>query len=375
MTTERIIRAAVLREPGQPLTIEELVLAPPGPGEVEVRIAASGICHSDVSYFDGSWEGDRPAVYGHEGAGVVVAVGAGVSGVTPGQRALVTLVRACGTCFFCDHGQPALCDTSFPLDTTGPLSTPDGEDVLQGFRTAAFAERVVVHESQVVPIPDELPYDCASLLACGVLTGFGAVTKTADVEAGANVVVIGAGGVGLNSIQASAIARAASTVAVDLDASKLETARRFGATLAFSPINGEVRDAVLALTDGRGADYVFVTVGSVSALESGMSLLRRGGQLVVVGMAETGAIASYDPTTLAHDSRSIVGSKMGSSVPAIDVPSLAALYTEGLLKLDELISGRYPLEQINEAVASTASGGALRNVIVFDISSDAWRSP
>jgi len=367
VTTGRLIKAAVLREPGRPLTIEELVLAPPGPGEVEVRIAASGICHSDLSFFDGSWEGILPAVYGHEGAGVVAAVGDGVTGIAPGQRVLITLVRACGTCFFCNHEQPALCDTSFALDATGPLSTPAGEPVLHGFRTAAFAERVVVHESQVVPIPDQLPYDCASLLACGVLTGFGAVAKTARVEAGANVVVIGAGGVGLNSIQASAIAGAASTVAVDLDASKLEVAREFGATQAFSPGNGDVRDAVLALTDGRGADYVFVTVGSVSAMESGMSYLRRGGELVVVGMTPKGATAAYDPTVLAHDSRSIVGSKMGSSVPAIDVPAFAALYTQGLLKLDELISGRYPLEQINEAVASTASGSALRNVIVFDI--------
>ena len=367
MTTGTVIKAAVLREPRQPLSIEELVLAPPGPDEVEVRIAASGICHSDISYFNGAWEGVRPAVYGHEGAGVVTAVGPGVSGVAPGQRALVTLVRACGTCFFCDHEQPALCETSFPRDATSPLTTLAGEPVLHGFHTAAFAERVVVHESQVVPIPDALPYDSASLLACGVLTGFGAVTKTAHVEAGAHVVVIGAGGVGLNSVQASAIAGAASTIAVDLDESKLDVARQFGATQAFSPRNGDVRDAVLGLTEGRGADYVFVTVGSVSAMESGMELLRRGGELVVVGMTPTGAIASYDPTTLAHDSRSIVGSKMGSSVPAIDVPAFAELYTKGRLKLDELISGRYALEQINEAVASTASGSALRNVIVFDI--------
>jgi Zn-dependent alcohol dehydrogenase len=367
VTTGTLIKAAVLREPRQPLTIEELVLAPPGAGQVEVRIASSGICHSDVSYFDGSWEGVRPAVYGHEGAGLVTAVGAGVSDVTPGQRALVTLGRACGRCFFCAHEQPALCDASFPLDLQGPLHTQDGEPVLHGFHTAAFAERVVVHESQVVPIPDDLPYDCASLLSCGVLTGFGAVTKTARIEAGAHVVVIGAGGVGLNSIQASAIAGAASTVAVDLDPSKLEVARRFGATHAFGPGNGDVREAILGLTEGRGADYVFVTVGSVSAMESGVQLLRRGGELVVVGMTPTGARASYDPTTLAHDSLSIVGSKMGSSVPARDVPEFAALYLEGRLKLDELISGRYALDQINEAVAATASGSALRNVIVFDI--------
>lgn len=361
----RLVRAAVLREPGKPLSIEDLVLALPGPGEVEVRIAACGICHSDVSYFNGSWEADRPAVYGHEGAGVLVAVGEGVTAVKPGQRVLVTLVRYCGTCYFCTRDQPALCETSFSLDARTPLSTQDGEPVLHGFRTAAFAERIVVHESQVVPIPDGLPFDCASLLACGVLTGFGAVARTANVEAGASVVVIGAGGVGLNSLQAAAIAGAESILAIDLDESKLETALEFGATHALST-SEDVREAVLELTGGRGADYVFVTVGSVRAIENGMNLLRRGGALVVVGMTPAGVIAEYDPTTLAHDSQSIVGSKMGSAVPAVDVSSLAALYAEGVLELDELISGRYPLDEINEAVASTASGSALRNLIVFD---------
>ena len=371
MTAGTRIKAAVLREPGKPLTIEELVLAPPGPGEVEVRIAASGICHSDISYFNGAWLGAMPAVYGHEGAGVVVAVGEDVNGVTPGQRALITLVRACGTCFFCGHEQPALCETSFPRDATSPLTTLDGEPVLHGFHTAAFAERVVVHESQVVPIPDDLPFDCASLLSCGVLTGYGAVTKTSGVEAGASVVVIGAGGVGLNSIQAAALTGAAPVIAVELDPAKLEVTRSFGATHALNPHDDDVLASVLALTGGRGADYVFVTVGSVTAMESGMSLVRRGGDLVVVGMTPAGTTANFDPTALAHDAVKLVGSKMGSSVPLVDVPALAELYTEGRLKLDELISARYPLEQINEAVASTASGSALRNVIVFDIDTGA----
>ena len=366
MSEGTLVRAAVLREAGRPLTIEQLVLAPPGPGEVELRILACGICHSDVAYLNGSWEGSLPAVYGHEGAGVVERIGEGVTGVAPGQRALVTLVRSCGACFFCEHEQPALCETSFPLDAAGPLTTKDGEPVGHGFRTAAFAERVVVHASQVVPIPDGLPYDAASLLACGVLTGYGAVTKTARVQPGANVVVIGAGGVGLNSIQAAAVAGAATVVAVDLDGPKLETASGFGATHGFNPKETDVQTAVLALTGGRGADYVFVTVGSVVALESGMELLRRGGDLIVVGMTPAGATAAYDPTVLAHDGRSIVGSKMGSSVPEVDVPHLAELYVQGRLKLDELVSGRFTLDQINDAVASTESGTALRNLIVFD---------
>ena len=362
----RRVLAAVCREQGQPLSIEEVVLAAPGAGEVEVRVVACGICHSDLSYLTGAWEAVLPAVYGHEAAGIVVGVGPGVTGVEPGQRALVTLVRSCGTCFFCDRDQPALCDTSFPLDDTGPLSTPDGEPVVHGFRTGAFAERIVVHQSQVVPIPAELPFDCASLLACGVLTGFGAVANTARVDTGDSVVVIGTGGVGLNSVQAAALAGAQPIVAVDLDGSKLQAARAFGATHTVNPQEEAARDVVDALTGGRGADYVFVTVGAASAMESGMQLVRRGGNLVVVGMTPSGVRAAYDPAELAHDGRSILGSKMGSTLPAVDVPRLAELYAQGRLLLDELITGRYALEQINEAVASTASGTALRNIIVFD---------
>jgi len=203
------VRAAVLRTQGQPLTIEELLLAPPGPGEVEVRIAACGICHSDISYLTGAWQTRVPAVVGHEGAGFVATVGDGVSGVLPGQRVLVTLVRACGSCFFCEREQPALCETIFPLDKASPSCTDSVP--------ARSPSGLSCTKSQVVPIPDDLPFDCASLLACGV----GAVANTAGVGPGASVVVIGAGGVGLNSIQAAALARAEPVIAVDLDESRL----------------------------------------------------------------------------------------------------------------------------------------------------------
>lgn len=365
MATNRVL-AAVCREQGQPLSVEEVVLASPRAGEVEVRVVACGICHSDISYLDGTWDGVLPAVYGHEASGVVMRVGLGVTGVEPGQRVLVTLVRSCGRCFFCAQGEPAFCESSFPLDESGPLSTPGGESILQGFRTGAFAERVVVHESQAVPIPQELPFDSASLLACGVITGFGAVANTARVDTGESVVVIGTGGVGLNSVQAAALAGARPIVAVDLDDSKLRAAQVFGATHTVNPKQEAARDAVYAFTGGRGADYVFVTVGAASAMESGLHLVRRGGSLVIVGMTASGVKARYDPNELAHDGRSILGSKLGSTLPAVDVPRLAELYTQGRLLLDELITGRYPLEQINEAVASTARGTALRNVIVFD---------
>ena len=232
MQVGRPVRAAVLRRQRQPLVIEELLLAPPGPGEVEVSVAACGICHSDISYLSGAWAAVVPAVYGHEAAGLVTEVGEGVRALAEGQRVLVTLVRSCGECFFCDHDQPALCSTSFPLDRKSPLTTRAGEPVVHGFRTGAFAERIVVHASQVVPIPDEVPFACASLLSCGVLTGYGAVAKTSEIEEGASVVVVGAGGVGLNSVQAAALRGAAVIVAVDLDESKTQTALTFGATHA-----------------------------------------------------------------------------------------------------------------------------------------------
>jgi Zn-dependent alcohol dehydrogenase len=279
---------------------------------------------------------------------------------------VVTLVRSCGGCYFCVRGEPALCDATFPLDETGPLRSNLGAPIVQGLRTGAFAERVVVHESQVVAVPEELPLDCASLLACGVLTGFGAVVNTARVAPGESVVVIGTGGVGLNSVQAARLSGAQPIVAVDLDDGKLQAARTFGATHAVNPARENARDVVDELTGGRGADHALVTVGAAGVVESGLRLVRRGGSLVVVGMPAAGVAAAFDPTELAHDGRRILGSKMGSARPAHDVPKLVELYARGRLKLDELISGRYTLEEINEAVASTTRGAALRNVIVFD---------
>jgi Zn-dependent alcohol dehydrogenase len=361
------VKAAVCHEHGQPLVIEDVLLASPGHGEIEVAVGACAICHSDISYLEGAWGGSLPAVYGHEAAGVVTEIGPGVGRVEPGRRVVVTLVRSCGGCFFCVRGEPALCESTFPLDKTGPLRSREGEPIVQGLRTGAFAERVVVHESQVVAVPEELPLDCASLLACGVLTGFGAVVNTAHVHAGESVVVMGTGGVGLNSVQAAALSGAEPIVAVDLDDAKLQAARTFGATHTVNPAREDARDAVLGLTCERGADHVLVTAGAAGAIESGLRLVRRGGTLVVVGMPASGVTAVFDPTDLAHDGRRILGSKMGSARPARDVPKLVELYGSGRLKLAELISGRYRLEEINEAVASSIGGVALRNVVVFDL--------
>ena len=241
----------------------------------------------------------------------------------------------------------------------------DGQPLVQGLRTAAFAEHVVVDASQAVVIPDSLPLDSASLLACGVITGFGAVTNTAVMRPGAAAVVIGAGGVGLNTIQGAAIAGARIVVALDVVDGKLEAARRFGATHALRADGAGVVDEVRRLSGGRGADYVFVAVGARPAFEQAFAMAARSGTVVLVGIPASGVTVDLDPGGIASDNQRILGSKMGGAHIREDIPKLIALYEAGVLKLDELISGRYPLERINEAIESVKRGGALRNVVVF----------
>jgi Zn-dependent alcohol dehydrogenase len=361
------LKAAVCREFAKPLTIEQIELAAPRYGEVSVRLKACAICHSDIHYAEGAWGGVLPAVYGHEAAGIVEHIGAGVRSVAAGDHVVVTLVRSCGHCSCCEQGYYGSCESRFPLDERSPLSAAaDGSSIVHGLRTAAFAEQVVVDASQVVPIPNEIAFAAASLLACGVITGFGAVTNTARVPAGATVVIIGTGGVGLNSVQGAALCGAKTIIAIDLSDAKLEAATLFGATHVINPAQQDTVAAVKALTHGRGADYVFVTVGAKAAFDQSYALLAKGGAVVLVGMPATGVMSQIDPGTIANDSQRILGSKMGSSNIQRDIPNLIALYQQGRLKLDELISARYPLEQINEAIAAVNRGEALRNVIVFD---------
>lgn len=359
------MKAAVCREFEKPLSVENISLAKPGPGEVKVRLRACAICHSDIVYMDGGWGGTLPAVYGHEAAGVVAAIGSGAQGLTVGDHVVVTLIRYCGDCHYCAQGHQVMCERSFPLDEASPLTAAGGEQLQQGLRTGAFAEEVVVHASQVCTIPKTIPFESASLLACGVLTGFCAVTNTVQVPVGSNVVIIGAGGVGLNTLQGAVLAGAATVVAVDIAESKLDAARQFGATHTFNSTTSDVRQGCLDITAGRGADFVFVTVGAKAAIDQSVALLGRGGTVVVVGMPVSGVLAEYDPGTLASMSQKIVGSKMGSARVAEDIPKLVALYEQGHLKLDELVSGRYPLDDINLAIASVKRGEALRHVIVF----------
>jgi S-(hydroxymethyl)glutathione dehydrogenase/alcohol dehydrogenase len=358
-------RAAVCRAFGAPLRIEEVELADPGPGEVRVEIAACAICHSDIYYLDGAWGGELPAIYGHEAAGLIESVGPGVRRLKPGDPVVATLIRSCGACPSCSEGAPVVCEEVFPLDQESPLSDHSGASIVQGMRIGAFAEHVVVDASQVAVIPRDMPLDSASLIACGVITGMGAVVNTAAVTPGSSVVVIGCGGVGLNSIQGARIAGAAPIIAVDIADAKLDAARAFGATHAINGKTEDVAARVTELTSGRKADYVFVTVGVAGATEQAVRLMKRNGATVLVGMPPSGVTSTIDPGWLAADGQRILGSKMGSARLPVDVPRIVELYREGRLKLDELISGRYPLDHINEAVASSRSGAALRNVIVF----------
>jgi S-(hydroxymethyl)glutathione dehydrogenase/alcohol dehydrogenase len=334
---------------------------------VRVKVRACAICHSDILFATGAWGGNLPAVYGHEASGIVESTGAAVGHVKPGDHVVVTLVRSCGTCGCCEQGYFGSCEGSFALDAATPLRlSSDGSPVLQGLRTGAFAEGVVVESSQVVAISPEVPFESASLLACGVITGFGAVTNTAKMPAGASTVVVGCGGVGLNSVQGARLSGARQVIAVDVADDKLAAAERLGATHAVNASSGGAVDAVRELTGGRGADYVFVTVGNAGAFSDAYQMIAKGGAAVLVGMAPVGVTSSFDPLTLSDSSQRILGSKMGSSNIQRDIPALVGLYQQGRLKLDELVTGRYPLEGINDAISSVERGEALRNVIVMD---------
>ena len=359
------MRAAICREFGKPFEIVEVELAPPGPGEVRARVEAVAICHSDVTFAEGGWGGDLPAVYGHEAAGVVTEVGAGVTDFAPGDRVVITLVRNCGTCPCCQRNLRGSCETAFPLDAKSPLSLSDGAPIKHGLKTAAFAEEVVVEQSQLVKMGDGIGFDVASLLACGVITGWGAVVNTAQLPPGKDVVVIGTGGVGLNAVQAAAMAGSRQVIAVDLAVDKLVAAKLFGATEVINGAETDAGKAVRALTGGRGADFVFVTVGAVAAMDRSYRMLAPGGAAVLVGMADAKSTSTFNPLALSDSSRRILGSKMGHSDIRVDIPKLIALYRDGKLKLDELVTHRYPFDDINTAMDNVRNGVGLRNVIMM----------
>lgn len=360
------MEAAVCHRFGEPLVIEDIEITGPGYNEIMVKMDAVAICHSDIHYAEGAWGGDLLAVYGHEAAGTVETVGPGVFGLVPGDFVVVTLIRACGHCYHCFRGKPTICEHEFPLDVKGPLHYADGTAIKQSMRTGAFAEYVTVDQSQVAKISSDIKPESAALLGCGVITGFGAVTNTARIAPHATVVVIGTGGVGLNSIQGASFSGARTIISMDITENKRHAARAFGATHAVDPGANDAREQVLALTEGRGADYVFVTVGAPGAFDQATSLIAPGGSVVYVGMPPIGTKTGIQPLDFANCMYIVMGSSMGSTHVQRDIPALVELYRQGRLKLDELVSRTYPLKQINEAIAEVKKGDVLRNVIVFD---------
>jgi S-(hydroxymethyl)glutathione dehydrogenase/alcohol dehydrogenase len=358
------IKAAVCHNFGDPLVIEDIQLAAPGLGDVEVTLEAVAICHSDISYAEGAWGGDLPAVYGHEAAGIITATGDGVDGFKIGDSVVVTLIRACGSCPSCASGKPTICEA--PYDgNKGPIKTAEGGVLHQAMACGAFAEKVVVNHRQIVKLPETMSKEVACLLSCGVITGVGAAVNAAQLRAGQDVVVIGAGGVGLNAIQGARIAGARRIVAVDMTEEKLEIAKEFGATHGVLATQKSPWRASYKVLGGRGADAVLVTVGAIPAYETALRYLGRGGKAIIIGMPHSGQTASYEPVMMAAVGQGLIGSKMGDVVIQRDIPWMIDLYEQGRLKLDELISGRWKLDQINEAIADTKTGSAKRNVIVF----------
>lgn len=360
------MKAAVCYEFGKPLVIEDLVMRAPKKDEVRVKVAATAICHSDIHDLHGDFGGNPPFVGGHETAGYVEEVGTDVTCVKPGDPVIVSLLEACGTCRWCVTGKPYFCETKVTYDVEGTLTNAKGEGIIQKARVAGFAEQVLVHESQLVKIDADFPMELACLLACGVITGFGAVVNRMKVPPMSSVVVIGTGGVGLNSVQGAVVCGANPIIAVDILDSKLERAKYFGATHGVNSKSVDAIAAVQEITGGKGADYAFVTVGSSAALQQGYSMLGRGGAAVMVGLPPaTDPPFSVPPGDLAFTERTVTGGFMGSTRLSVDVPGIIALYKAGRYKLDELVAGRYPFDRINEAMESSMAGEALRNVLTF----------
>ena len=357
------VRAAVSRRFAAPLSLEKVSLRAPGIREIRVRIDAVAICQSDLAFIDNHWGADLPAIWGHEAAGTVLDTGPHAR-VSPDTRVVVTLIRSCGQCAACRCGLVVGCRAK---PTGSPaLHDMQGSVITQGMDTAAFADTVLVHDSQVVPIPDAVASDVASLLACGAITGFGAVVNTAALPAGTASVVIGTGGVGLHAVQGARVQRSDPIIAIDTDDERLAVARRVGATHTVNPAHENPVEAVAEATNGDMADTVFVTTGAQAALESAHALVAAAGTLVLVGMPANGVTLPLDAGTLASLNQRVLGSKMGTSIPGRDIPRLFELYSRGDLFLDELVTRRYPFDQVNDAIDDSRRGTGIRNVVVFD---------
>jgi S-(hydroxymethyl)glutathione dehydrogenase/alcohol dehydrogenase len=361
-------RAAVLYGLNEPFVVEELDLDPPGPGEVLVEMAAGGVCHSDWSVVEGIIPKELPMILGHEGSARVLEVGEGVRLVKPGDPVILSWIPDCGHCHYCMSGKANLCDGRQPY-SDGTLGSgnirfhKDGRRVRHFNGVSSFAQYAVVPERGAIPIDPRVPLDKAALIGCAVSTGVGAVIFTAKAEPGSTIVVFGAGGVGLNAIQGAAIVNASRIIAVDVNQRKLDTARQFGAT---DVVNAKEADPVLAvmeLTRGVGADYAFEAIGRPETIRQAFECLCKGGTAVAIGIAPKQALISIPPQNLVYGERRLVGSFYGSTRPRADFSRFADLYLTGKLKLDQLVTREWRLDEINEAFRAMNAGEVARGII------------
>jgi S-(hydroxymethyl)glutathione dehydrogenase / alcohol dehydrogenase len=363
-------RAAVLHQVDTPLRVQEVEMAALRPGDVLVRVRASGLCHTDLEVMQGSLAYPLPIVLGHEGAGIVEAVGSDVASVKPGDHVICSWNPSCGRCFYCDRDQPILCEPftrhqpqGHLLDGASRLSV-DGRKLHHFSVVSSHAEYCVVPESGAIVVPKEIPFDRACLIGCGVMTGVGGAARVARIDGGSSVAVIGCGAVGLNAVQGAMLQRADTIIALDRDPARLAMAKLFGATHTVDAGSNDVVAQIKALTGGRGADYVIESAGHEQAFRLSPEILRPGGRLVWLGKINVDRDVAFRWGALMGEKR-IVRSSYGGARPRRDFPWLARLYLSGKLRLDELITRRIRLEEINEGFAAMTRGEIVRAVIVF----------
>jgi NDMA-dependent alcohol dehydrogenase len=365
-------RTAVLHSPGEPICVEEIELDPPKEHEVQVKIVAAGVCHSDYHLVTGELPGYMPMALGHEGAGIVEVVGSGVTNCQPGDHVVLSFIPACGQCFYCTRGHSNLCNMGAAivmgpqLDRTFRMHTAQGQDIGQFCQVSTFSERTVVPDMSVVKVADYYPLNKAVLVGCGVPTGIGAVIHRAKVEPGSTVMVIGCGGIGMNVVQGAHLAGARMVIAVDVVDFKLEKAKEFGATHTINAKNQDVVRVVRDLTWGLGVDYAFEAIATPATIGQAYACTGKNGTLVVIGLtpATTESIP-ISPLDLVTFQKTLMGTLYGDSQPRNDIPNLLAMYYAGKVKLDELITRTYTFDQINEAYADMLAGKNIRGVIEF----------
>ncbi len=361
------MQAAVMRANNAPLEIEEVEIDDPGPGEVLLKTAASGICHSDLHVIEGGLPMPPPCILGHEPAGVVEAVGEGVSEFAPGDHVIGCITSWCGVCKFCTGGRPYLCPTQFagrPLDAP-PRITSGDDTIMQFANLSSFAEKMLCPERSLVKIRDDMPLDRASLIGCGVTTGLGAALNTVNIPAGASVAIIGCGGVGLAALQGARITGAGKIIAVDAQSWKFDIATKLGATDCVDASDVDPVAAVQELTGG-GADFVFECIGLVPTVQQAIGMTGRGGTTVLVGVVPVTELVPISASDLTLQEKNVTGSYMGSNRFRFDMPKYIDFYLDGRLHLDEMISSRIKLGEVNDALDLMRKGEAARQVIVFD---------